>query len=374
MGEAQKVPAKPGIVKPLGRVSVGRQMDAKEPVALVGASGYAGEELLGLLRRHPGVDLVCLTSRQHAGRRPEEVYPSLRTGGATPLATLPPFVAPSAPEIVASGARFVFLALPHGLASEFAAPLLAAGLRVIDLSADFRLRDAAVYREYYGHEHPVPELLAEAVYGSPEIRREAIAPARIVAAPGCYPTSILIPLVPLLRAGLIDPAQILVNSLSGVSGAGRKADVALLFAECNEDARAYGTPKHRHLSEIEQELSLTAARQVVINFTPHLIPATRGILSTIYVTALPGVAPGAIAGCWSAAYAREPFVRLLGPGEFPRLSAVVRGNFVDLACRHDPRTGRHILFSAEDNLVKGASGQAVQCFNLMAGWPETTAL
>lgn len=348
-------------------------MHAKEPVALVGASGYAGEELLRLLRRHPGVELVCLTSRQHAGRQPEDIDPSLRAGGGAP-GRLPAFVAPSAAAIVASGARFVFLALPHGLASEFALPLLAAGLRVIDLSADFRLRDAAVYRDFYGHDHPAPELLAEAVYGLPEIRREAIAGAKLVAAPGCYPTSLLVPLVPLLRARLIDPAQILVTSLSGVSGAGRQADVSLLFAECNEDARAYGSPKHRHLSEIEQELGLAAGQPVAINFTPHLIPATRGILSTIYVTPRAGVEPGAIPACWSAAYGAEPFVRLLGAGEFPRLSAVVRTNFVDVAARHDPRTGRGILFSAEDNLGKGAAGQAVQCYNLMTGWPETAAL
>ncbi len=344
-------------------------MQATQPVALVGASGYAGEELLQLLRRHPGVDLVCLTSRQHAGRRPQDVYPALRTGGTT--RPLPDFVAPSAEAIVASGARFVFLALPHGLASEFALPLLEAGLRVIDLSADFRLRDAAIYREFYGHDHPAPELLAGAVYGLPEIRREAIAGAKLVAAPGCYPTSILVPLIPLLRAKLIDPADIAAVSLSGVSGAGRKADISLLFAECNENARAYGLPKHRHLSEIEQELSLAAGQPVVINFTPQLIPVTRGILSTILVRSS---APEAVGECWRRAYQDETFVRLLGPAEFPQLSAVVRTNFVDLAERHDPRTGRHILLSAEDNLVKGASGQAVQCFNLMAGWPESTAL
>jgi N-acetyl-gamma-glutamyl-phosphate reductase len=349
-------------------------MQRTEPVAVVGASGYAGEELLQLLRSHPGVELVCLTSRQHAGRQPEEVYPRLSAGGGGVRAPLPAFIAPEAAAIAASGARFVFLALPHGLASEFALPLLESGLRVIDLSADFRLRDAAVYRDFYGHEHPAPELLAEAVYGLPEIRRDAVASARMVAAPGCYPTSILVPLVPLLRARLIDPEQILVSSLSGVSGAGRKADVDLLFAECNENARAYGSPKHRHLSEIEQELSLAAGEQVVINFTPHLIPLTRGILTTIYATPDPGVDPQAANDCWQEAYGREPFVRLLPPGQFPQVRDVARTNFIDLVCRHDPRTGRWVLFSAEDNLVKGASGQAVQCFNLMAGWPETTAL
>ena len=351
-------------------------MQGKQPVAVVGASGYAGEELLSLLRRHPGVDLVCLTSRQHAGRRPEDIYPRLRAGAGAGLAPLPVFISPNAREIAASGARFVFLALPHGLASEYALPLLAAGLRVIDLSADFRLRDAAVYQDYYAHEHPAPTLLAEAVYGLPEIRRAAVAGARLLAAPGCYPTSILVPLVPLLRAGIIDPKQIFVSSLSGVSGAGRKADVDLLFAECNENVRAYGAPKHRHLSEIEQELSLAAGQPVTISFTPHLIPLTRGILTTIYTVPTGDVAsatttPGS---CWAEAYGREAFVRLLPAGEFPQTRDVARTNFIDLAWRADPRTGRWVLFSAEDNLVKGAAGQAVQCFNLMAGWPETTAL
>lgn len=345
-----------------------------ETVAVVGASGYAGEELIGLLSRHPGVELVCLTSRQHAGRGLEKVYPRLR-GAAFGSGIRPPaFIAPEAAGIVGSGARVAFLALPHGLASEFALPLLEAGLRVIDLSADFRLRDGAVYKDFYGHDHPAPELLKEAVYGLPELpdRREAIACARLVAAPGCYPTSILVPLAPLLRAGMLDPQQILVSSMSGVSGAGRKADIDLLFAECNENARAYGVPRHRHLSEIEQELSLAADRAVTISFCPHLVPLTRGIATTIYATPLPGIDPQAPEKCWQDAYASEPFVRLLPPGVFPQVRDVARTNFIDLAWRHDPRTGRWLLFSAEDNVVKGAAGQAVQCFNLMCGFRETT--
>ena len=349
-------------------------MQGTEKVAVVGASGYAGEELIGLLSRHPGVELVCLTSRQHVGRTLEEIYPRLRGArlgiGHAPAA----FIAPDFKAIVASGAQVAFLALPHGLASEFALPLLEAGLRVIDLSADFRLRDAAVYHDFYGHEHPAPVLLGEAVYGLPELpgRREKIAAARLVAAPGCYPTSILVPLVPLLRAGLLDPAQILVTSLSGVSGAGRKAELDLLFAECNENVRAYGAPRHRHLSEIEQELSLAASQTVTISFCPHLIPLTRGIATTIYATPANGIDPQAPARCWQDAYGREPFVRLLPAGVFPQVRDVARTNFIDLAWRHDPRTGRWLFFSAEDNIVKGAAGQAMQCFNLMTGWAETT--
>ncbi|OAI42730.1 N-acetyl-gamma-glutamyl-phosphate reductase [Verrucomicrobia bacterium SCGC AG-212-E04] len=347
-------------------------MEERVKVAVVGASGYSGEELVGLLLRHPRADLVCVTSRAEAGRRLDEVYPRFRDSRH---ATLPVFTAPAVETIVKSGASFVFLALPHGLAAEFAAPLAAAGLRVIDLSADFRLRDAAVYREFYGHEHPAPALLAGAVYGLPELRRAEIVAARLVAAPGCYPTSVLVPLVPLLRRKLLDPAQILVSSISGVSGAGRKAEVALLFSELNESAKPYGSPKHRHLSEMEQELSLAAGQRVVINFTPHLIPITRGIVTTIYATPNRGIEPAQIGAAWGEAYGSEPFVRIItGDDRLPEIRHVANTNFIDLAWRHDPRTGRVILFSAEDNLVKGASGQAVQCFNLMAGFPETAGL
>ena len=348
-------------------------MHAKEKIAVVGASGYAGEELLERLLVHPGVEIVCLTSRQHAGKNLLDVYPRFRR--RQERAELA-FVAPDPAAIIRSGARFAFLALPHGLASEFAVPLLDAGLRVVDLSADFRLRDAAVYREYYDHEHPAPGWLPRAVYGLPEIpgRRAEIAGAQLVAAPGCYPTSILVPLIPLLRAGLLEPAQILVSSMSGVSGAGRKADVDLLFAECNENARPYGAPRHRHLSEIEQELSLAAGNPLTISFCPHLVPLTRGIVTTIYTQPRAGTSSGDPGVCWQEAYGAETFVRLLPPGAFPQARDVARTNFIDLAWRHDPRTGRWLLVSAEDNVVKGAAGQAIQCFNLMAGWPEDTAL
>ena len=352
-------------------------MQAKEKIAVVGASGYAGEELLERLLVHPGVEIVCLTSRQSAGQRLHDVYPRFRRPSRSGAKYKEPvFVAPDADTIIRSGARFAFLALPHGLASEFAVPLLEVGLRVIDLSADFRLRDAAIYQEYYEHEHPAPEWLPRAVYGLPEIpgRRAEIAAAQLVAAPGCYPTSILVPLIPLLRAGLLDPSQILVSSMSGVSGAGRKADVNLLFAECNENAKPYGAPRHRHLSEIEQELTLAAGSALTISFCPHLVPLTRGIVTTIFTTPRPGTNPGDVGACWEAVYGAESFVRLLAAGTFPQARDVARTNFIDLAWRHDPRTGRFLLFSAEDNVVKGAAGQAIQCFNLMAGWPEDTAL
>jgi N-acetyl-gamma-glutamyl-phosphate reductase len=252
--------------------------------------------------------------------------------------------------------------------------LLDRGLKVIDLSADFRLRDAAVYEEFYGHPHPAPDLLGEAVYGLPEIRTPEIQAARLIAAPGCYPTSILLPLLPLLRENLIDPATIVANSMSGVSGAGRKADLSLLFCECNESARAYGVPKHRHLSEIEQELSLAAGEKVVISFIPHLIPVNSGIVTTTTAMLGKGVAPEAVGAALERAYSGAPFVRLLGRGACADTKNVTRTNFIDIGWQQDPRTGRVILMSAEDNLGKGAGGQAVQCFNLLFGLNPTDGL
>lgn len=339
-------------------------------VAVVGATGYSGEELIRLLVRHPGVELVCLTSRTHAGETLETVYPRFQAHKFSDLR----FSHSDAASILATKPQIAFLALPHGAAAEFAKPLLDAGLRVIDLSADFRIKDAEVYRYYYGHAHPAPALLAQSVYGMPEIYREEIRRARLVASAGCYPTSILLPLFPLVKQRLLDPRSIIVSSMSGVSGAGRKADIALLYAECNENARAYGVPKHRHLAEIEQELSGAAGEKIVINFTPHLVSITRGILTTIFASPAPGISPAEITAALIDAYKNEVFIRLQGEKGTAEIKNVAHTNFLDIAWRHDPRTGRVILFSAEDNLVKGAAGQAVQSMNLMCGWPETVAL
>jgi N-acetyl-gamma-glutamyl-phosphate reductase len=327
-------------------------------------------ELLRLLLGHPGVELVAVTSRQEAGRALGEVFPRFRKAAGSDLT----FIEPDPDAIAATGAQAAFLALPHGVAAEIARALLARGLRVIDLSADFRLRDAAVYEEFYGHTHPAPDLLGEAVYGLPETRADEIKAARLIASPGCYPTSILLPLLPLLRENLIDPATIVANSMSGVSGAGRKPDLTLLFCECNESARAYGVPKHRHLSEIEQELSLAAGENVVISFIPHLIPVNAGIATTTTAKLREGVTAEAVGAALDAAYADQPFVRLLGMGGCADTKNVTRTNFVDIGWQHDPRTGRVILMSAEDNLGKGAGGQAVQSFNLMFGLSETDGL
>lgn len=331
--------------------------------AIVGASGYTGMELLRLLLVHPGVELVAATSRQEAGKPLAAVFPRFRKAAGAELA----FIEPDPDAIAATGAQVAFLALPHGVAAEIARALLERGLKVIDLSADFRLRDAAVYQEFYEHPHPAPDLLAEAVYGLPEIRMPEIQAARLIAAPGCYPTSILLPLLPLLRGNLIDPDTIAANSMSGVSGAGRKADLSLLFCECNESARAYGVPKHRHLSEIEQELGLAAGEKVTITFIPHLIPVNSGIVTTTTAKLRDGVSPDAVGAALESAYSSSDFVRLLGRGGCADTKNVTRTNFIDIGWQHDPRTGRVILMSAEDNLGKGAGGQAVQCFNLMFG-------
>jgi N-acetyl-gamma-glutamyl-phosphate reductase len=347
-------------------------------VAIVGASGYSGETLVELLLRHPGVELTAITSRQYAGQTLDRIFPRFALYEATRTLR---FTEPNA-ELLARQAELVFLALPHGVAAEFAVPLLAEGCQVIDLSADFRLKSPRVYKEFYGHDHPAPDLLEKAVYGLPEAHRDAIRQAQLIASPGCYPTSILIPLIPLLRVGLIQPREIIADSLSGVSGAGRKAEVDYLFCECNESMRAYGVPKHRHLSEIEEQLSWAAGQPLTIQFTPHLIPVNRGILTTIYLRPTrPWNEPGgavalqeAVAGCYQAAYANEPFVRLLEGKALPDTKHVTGTNAIEIAWRVDPRTGRLLVISAEDNVVKGASGQAVQCMNLLCGFPETTGL
>ncbi|MFZ4777117.1 MAG: N-acetyl-gamma-glutamyl-phosphate reductase [Terrimicrobiaceae bacterium] len=338
-------------------------------VAIIGANGYSGEELCAILARHPSVRVVAVTSRQHAGKKVGAILP--RMAGYGDFSDLE-FSEPALAPLLASGADFFFLALPHGLAAEFAGPLFEAGKRVIDLSADFRLRDAATYREYYGEPHGAENLLQHAVYGLPEIHRSEIRTANLVASAGCYPTSILLPLVPLLGAELILADDIAVSSASGVSGAGRKADTLFLYGECNESLRAYGIPKHRHLSEIEQELSLAAKTPVAITFVPHLAPMTRGIHTTIFARLSPGVSADAILPFLESAYSHEPFVRV--SRNLPDTKNVTGTNFCDISARYDERGKRLILLSAEDNLVKGAAGQAVQNFNLMAGLEETTGL
>lgn len=342
--------------------------DRLRKVAIVGASGYSGEELCALLERHPSAEVTAIFSRQHEGKSLGEVMPRFSGLGISRLI----FSGADPAKVAACDAGTVFLALPHGVAAEYAVAALKAGKVVIDLSADFRLRDAEVYADYYGGEHPSPDLLKSAIYAIPELCREAIRSSPLIACAGCYPTSIQLPLIPLLRAGVLDPQGIVVSSVSGVSGAGRKAAVDYLYAECNESMRAYGLPRHRHLSEVEQQLSEAAGSRVRLTFIPHLAPMNRGIHSTIIATPSSGKGAVGLLGTLREAYAGEPFVRIRE--QAPDTKHVTGTNFCDIALFDEPRTGRVVILSVIDNLVKGAAGQAVQCFNVRAGLPETAGL
>jgi len=340
-------------------------------VGIVGASGYSGEVLVKLLLSHPQVTLAAVTSRQHAGKALSAVIPALRGTRADTLL----FVGSDAAELAArDDIALWFLALPHGAAAEFAKVLVAAGRRVIDLSADFRVAALATYEKYYGHHH-APELLPHARFVLPELTdarwRDEI---KLAAAPGCYPTSTLVPLAPLVAAGVVAREHIVVNSFSGVSGAGKKAEEAYLYCERAESAKAYGLVKHRHLAEIEEQLSLRAGAPVVVQFNPHLAPMRRGIITTITAPAAPGATIDSLYAAWRQAYAGRPFVSLLPSGETPDSAHVTGSNRVDISAVHDARTGNFVITSALDNLVKGASGQAVQIMNLWCGFPEAAGL
>lgn len=340
---------------------------SKIRVAIVGAAGYAGEELLRLLTRHNGVEIKIITSRQNAGKDIAEVFPRLAGTGLT-------FSEPDAESIIKT-CDVAFLALPHGLAAEFALPLTAGGVTCIDISADFRLRSTEKYKEYYKADHPSVELLAQAVYGQPERYREQLKTAKLIACAGCYPTSIIVPATALLAAGLVKSTNIIVNSLSGVSGAGRKVDLPYIFPECNESVRAYAPSGHRHLPEIEQELAVAAGvDDVAINFIPHLIPVNRGINSTIVLEPTEKCSAEAIEKAFADAYANEKFVRFLGMNKLPDTKHVTFTNVCEFGCVIDKHTNKVLVFSCIDNLTKGASGQAVQCMNIRFGLNETEGL
>lgn len=330
------------------------------PVAVLGATGYAGVELLRLLARHPGVELAFLSSEQYRERRASEVYPFL--SGIVDL----PLAAPDGWR--RSPAELVFSALPHGASAPLVRDVLADGRRALDISADFRLRDPAVYARWYG-EHPAPDLLAEAVYGLPEIHRESLHRARLVAVPGCYPTGALLGLVPLARAGLVRE-PVMIDSKSGTTGAGRGVKVEQLFAEVNENFRPYAVGAHRHGPEIEQELRRAGATAPCL-FVPHLLPVSRGIISTMYVATDGGAAR--LAELFERAYAAEPFIVLRG-AQPPELREVRGTNRCAIGWHWDEATRRAVVVTAIDNLGKGAAGQAVQCMNLLLGLPETTGL
>ena len=336
-------------------------------VGIVGASGYTGVELARILANHPHVRLTVATSRQYAGKPLAEVFPNLRKRVDLVCENL-------GVEDLVDRAEFFFAAVPHKTAMNIVPRLLEAGRKVVDLSADFRLHDAAVYEAWY-QEHSCPHLLAEAAYGLPELYRERIRTARLTANPGCYPTSVILALTPLLRHGLIDPSTLIIDSKSGASGAGRAANVASLFCEVTDGFRAYkvgGT--HRHTPEIEQELSAAAGKPVTVSFTPHLLPLSRGILSTSYASLTAQGKATDLQQLYETTYADEPFVRVLPAGTLPATQHVRGSNCCDIALQQDQRTGRVIVLSTIDNIVKGASGQAVQNMNLMCGFAETEGL
>ena len=332
-------------------------------VGIVGGTGYTGVELLRLLVAHPQVDLQVITSRADAGTLVSQMFPSLR--GFVDL----PFTHPDQAQLEKCG--LVFFATPNGIAMQQARALLDAGVRVIDLAADFRIEDVAEWERWYGMAHACPDLIAEAVYGLPEVNREKIRTARLVANPGCYPTAVQLGFIPLLEAGVIEPDSLIADAKSGVSGAGRKLEMPFLYAEAADNFKAYGVAGHRHLPEIKQGLTRASGKQVGLTFVPHLTPMIRGIHATLY---------GRLTGeldlqeLFEQRYANEPFVDVMPSGSHPETRSVRGSNFCRIAVQR-PQTGNTVVvLSVIDNLVKGAAGQAVQNMNIMFGLPELTAL
>ncbi|MDX9745920.1 MAG: N-acetyl-gamma-glutamyl-phosphate reductase [Syntrophales bacterium] len=336
-------------------------------IGIYGASGYTGQELLRLLVRHPDAELIFATSRRFAGQPIFTAYPSLIE--LTELDFLD-----AGPEEVAQMVEVVFLALPHGTSMKIAPVFHRAGCIVIDLSADFRLHNLAVYEKWYG-KHEAPDLISEAVYGIPELCRDQIRRSRFVANPGCYPTSVILGMAPLLDTDWIDRSSIIVDSKSGTSGAGREPQMGSLFCEVNEGLKAYKVGgQHRHIPEMEQILSQLSGEPVTISFTPHLLPVNRGILSTIYVDLLRSVTVDDLVEKYNEFYGEENFVRIFPKGMFPNLLCIKGTNYCDIGLAVDGRTNRAIIVSAIDNLVKGAAGQAIQNMNLICDLPEEAGL
>lgn len=336
-------------------------------VGIVGATGYTGAELVRILSRHPEVELVVLGTQSYAGEPFWAVYPHLYKYNQLICEDV------TKPGLL-DMAEVIFVALPHGHAMPIAAEAARCGKKLIDLGADFRLADYQVYEKWYQVEHTAKELLADAVYGLPEINREIIKGAKTIANPGCYPTSVILALAPLLKNKLVDLDSIIIDSKSGVSGAGRGLSLDIHFSEVNENFKAYSVAIHRHTPEIEQELSKLAGNNIIVSFTPHLLPVTRGILSTIYAKLSNQTDSRALTELYEEFYKDELFVRILSEGLLPRTKWVNGTNHCDIGITVDPRTNRVIIVSAIDNLVKGAAGQAVQNMNIICGLPENTAL
>ncbi len=335
-------------------------------VSIYGASGYTGQELLRILIRHSQVDITAITSRKYKGISLSDVFPVFKD------LTAIKFMDASVEEVIPL-CDVVFLALPHGEAMNIAPKFLKAGKKVIDLGADFRFNDVETYEKWYGG-HASPDFIKRAVYGLPELYRDSLKGADFVANPGCYPTGAILGLAPLIANECIDNSSIVVDSKSGASGAGREPQLGSLFCEVNEGFKAYKVGTHRHTPEIEQELSILAKEDIVISFTPHLIPVNRGILSTIYGKGRTNLSMPEIVHIYEEYYRGEPFVRIQRPGVMPNISSVRGSNYCDIGITVDDRTGRIVVVSVIDNLVKGAAGQAVQNMNIICGLPENLGL
>ena len=333
-------------------------------IGIVGGTGYTGVELLRLLASHEEAEVAVITSRAESGRRVDELFPNLR--GHYELA----FSEPDVAELAACD--LVFFATPHNVAMNMVPELLATGTRVIDLSADYRLRDAELWSQWYGEPHASPQCLADAVYGLPEVNRAAIANARLVACPGCYPTSVQLGLIPLLEHKLVDPAHLIASAASGVSGAGRQARIDNLLSEASDSFKAYSVAGHRHLPEIEQGLADVAGELVGVTFVPHLLPVIRGIHATLFGQLLAD--PQGLQALYEKRYADEPFVDVLPPGMFPQTRTVRGANRCQIAVAVPQGRDTVVVMSTIDNLVKGASGQALQNMNIMLGLPEAMGL
>jgi N-acetyl-gamma-glutamyl-phosphate reductase len=343
-------------------------MDNTIRIGVLGASGYTGADLVRLAAAHPAIEITALTANSHAGKEMAAVFPHLAFLGLPRLTAVE--------DADWSGLDAVFCGLPHGTTQDIIRSIYEdhSAIKVIDMSADFRLRDPAVYRTWYGHEHRAPELQLEAVYGLTEHYREAVREARLVACPGCYPTAALLALLPLAAAGVIAADDIVIDAKSGISGAGRALRQSTLFSEAGEGLSPYSIAEHRHAPEIEQEISRTAGHPILVNFTPHLVPMSRGELCTIYVRLTKGAGAADLRNALTRSYAAEPFVHVVPEGVVPQTQAVRGSNHVQIGVFRDRIPGRAILVSTLDNLVKGSAGQALQNFNLMFGLEETTGL
>lgn len=343
------------------------QRDNVLKVAICGGSGYTGAELLRLLAFHPEVEVTVVTSEKSAGKCVSDLFPHLRNYSYL-------FYEPLKRDEIISRADLFFMALPHGASQETVHFFASRDKMVIDLSADYRLKDAEVYEKWYKIPHRFKNTLKKAVYGLPEIYRKKIARSKLIANPGCYPTGAILGLYPALKNSIVDINSIVIDSKSGTSGAGRQSDTSFSFCEVNEGFKAYGITTHRHTPEIEQELSAIARKEIRVDFTPHLLPIDRGIITTIYSKTLKDIDPERIYGLYRASYKNEPFIRLMEPGRFPNVKSIRGTNICEIGLTVNKRTGTLIIVTAIDNLVKGASGQAVQNMNIMMGFPETLAL